>query len=82
MNVYLDMSTPTYEEYIIIDKDIKAGSRQITTYEFEVKKDDIVFTIGVSETSYYSYEVNDTIRLSVYNGAFNEPYYIHENNDN
>lgn len=82
MNVYLDMSTPTYEKYIIIDKDIKAGSRQITTYEFEVKKDDIVFTIGVSETSYYSYEVNDTIRLSVYNGAFNEPYYIHENNDN
>ncbi len=82
MNVYLDMSTPTYEEYIIIDKDIKAGSRQITTYEFEVKKDDIVFTIGVSETSYYSYEVNDTIRLSVYNGAFNEPYYIHENSDN
>ena len=82
MNVYLDMSTPTYEKYIIIDKDIKAGSRQITTYEFEVKKDDIVFTIGVSETSYYSYEVNDTIRLSVYNGAFNEPYYIHENSDN
>ena len=82
MNVYLDMSTPTYEKYIIIDKDIKAGSRKITTYEFEVKKDYIYFTIGVSETSYYSYEVNDTIRLSVYNGAFNEPYYIHENNDN
>lgn len=82
MNVYLDMSVPTYEEYIIIDKDIKSGSRQVTTYELEVKKNDTVFKIGVSETAYYSHEVNDTIKLSMYNGAFNEPYYIHENNDN
>ena len=82
MNVYLDTSAPTYEEYTIIDKDIKAGSRQVTTYELEVKKDDTVFTIGVSEIAYYGYEVNDTIKLSVYNGAFNEPYYIHENNEN
>jgi hypothetical protein len=81
MNVYLDTSAPTYEEYTIIDKDIKAGSRQVTTYELEVKKDDTVFTIGVSEITYYSYEVNDTIKLSVYNGAFNEPYYIHENSE-
>ena len=82
MNVYLDTSAPTYEEYTIIDKDIKAGSRQVTTYELEVKKDDTVFTIGVSEIAYYSYEVNDTIKLSVYNGAFNEPYYIHDKNEN
>ena len=81
MNVYLDTSAPIYEKYTIIDKDIKAGSRQVTTYELEVKKDDTVFTIGVSEIAYYSYEVNDTIRLSVYNGAFNEPYYIHENSE-
>ena len=82
MNVYLDTSTPTYEEYIVIDKGIQSGARQITTYELEVKKDDTVFKIGVSETSYYSYEVNDIIKLSIYSGAFNEPYYIHENNDN
>jgi hypothetical protein len=81
MNVYLDTSAPTYEEYTIIDKDIKAGSRQVTTYELEVKKDDTVFTIGVSEIAYYRHEVNDTIKLSVYNGAFNEPYYIHENSE-
>ena len=81
MNVYLDTSAPTYEEYIIVDKDIRAGSRQVTTYELEVKKDDMVFTLGVSETAYYSYEVNDTIKLSIYNGAFNEPYYIHETNE-
>jgi hypothetical protein len=80
MNVYLDTSAPTYEEYTIIDKDVKAGSRQVTTYELEVKKDDTVFTIGVSEIAYCRHEVNDTIKLSVYNGAFNEPYYIHENN--
>lgn len=81
MNVYLDTSAPTYEEYTIIDKDIKAGSRQVTTYELEVKKDDTVFNIGVSEIAYYRHEVNDTIKLSVYNGAFNEPYYIHENSE-
>ena len=80
MNVYLDTSDPTYEEYAIIDKDIIAGSRQATTYELEVKKDDTTFTIGVSETTYYDYEINDTIKLSIYSGAFNEPYYIHENN--
>ena len=82
MNVYLDTSTPTYEEYVIVDKDIKTGSRQVTTYEFDVKKDDTIFTIGVSETAYYSHEVNDTIKLSIYNGAFNEPYYIHEESKN
>ena len=82
MNVYLDTSVPTYEEYVIIDKDVKAGSRQVTTYELKVKKDDAVFTIGVSDTSYYSHEINDTIRLSLYKGAFNEPYYIHEENAN
>ena len=82
MNVYLDTSAPTYEEYVIVDKDIKAGSRQVTTYEFDVKKDDTTFTIGVSETAYYSHEANDTIKLSIYNGAFNEPYYIHEESKN
>ena len=56
----------------------RAGSRQITTYELEVKKDDTTFTIGVPETTYYNYEINDTITLSIYTGAFNEPYYIHE----
>lgn len=80
MNVYLDTSDPTYEEYVIIDKDIRAGSRQATTYELEVKKDNTTFTIGVSEKTYYDYEINDTIKLSIYSGAFNEPYYIHENN--
>ena len=80
MNVYLDTSDPTYEEYVIIDKDVRSGSRQATTYELEVKKDDTTFTIGVSETTYYSHKINDTITLSMYSGAFNEPYYIHENN--
>jgi hypothetical protein len=80
MNVYLDTSYPTYEEYVIIDKDIRAGSRQATTYELEVKKDDTTFMIGVSEKTYYDYEINDIIQLSIYSGAFNEPYYIHESN--
>ena len=77
MNVYLDTSTPTYVEFVIIDKDIDTGARQITTYEFEVKNEDTEFTIGVSEKTYYEYEINDIITLSIYKGAFNEAYYIH-----
>ena len=56
---FLPSITFTYEEYTIIDKDIRSGARQITTYELEVEKNDTVFTIGVSETSYYNYEIND-----------------------
>lgn len=78
MNVYLDMSKPTYEEYVIIDKDIRTGARQITTYEFKVIDGEKSFTIGVSEEVYYDCEINDTITLSIYKGAFNEPYYIHD----
>lgn len=82
MNVYLDTSNPTYEEFVIIDKDIRAGARQLTTYELEVQKGEKNFYIGVSEEEYYDYEITDAINLSRYSGAFNEPYYIYENNDN
>lgn len=79
MNVYLDISKPIYEEYLIIDKDIRTGAKQITTYELEVQKDDIVFTIAVSEEDYYDYKINDVIILSEYKGLFNEPYIIYDN---
>lgn len=82
MNVYLDTSNPAYEEFVIIDKNIRTGARQITTYELEVKKGETIFYIGVSEEEYYDYEITDAINLSRYSGAFNEPYYIYENNDN
>lgn len=78
MNVYLDFSEPTYVEYVIIDKDVRTGARKVTTYELEVQNESGSFTIGVSEEAYYDYDINDTIILSIYNGAFNEPYYIHE----
>lgn len=78
MNVYLDMSEPTYEEYVIVDKDVRTGARQLTTYEFKVENGEKSFTIGVSEEVYYDFEINDSIILSIYKGAFNEPYYIHD----
>lgn len=80
MNVYLDFSAPIHEEYVIVDKDVRTGARQITTYEFKVQKDESTFFIGVSEESFYDHEINDKITLSIYSGAFNEPYYIYENN--
>ncbi|MBE6534751.1 MAG: hypothetical protein E7678_07300 [Ruminococcaceae bacterium] len=81
MNVYLDSSTPTHEEYVIVDKKVRAGAKQITKYEFEVQNDDSSFFIGVSEESFHDHEINDKITLSIYNGAFNEPYYIYENKE-
>lgn len=79
MNIYLDFSSPTYVEFVIIDKKLKSGARQATTYELEVKNENESFAIAVSENAYYEHEINDTIVLSLYNGAFNEPYYIHDN---
>lgn len=81
MNVCLDTSKPAYEEFVIIDKNVRTGARQITTYEIEVQKGDTIFTIGISEDAYYDYEISDTITLSIYSGAFNEPYCIHESRD-
>ena len=46
---------------------------------FKVIDGEKSFTIGVSEEVYYDMEINDSITLSIYKGAFNEPYYIHEN---
>ena len=81
MNVCLDTSKPVYEEFVIIDKNVRTGARQITTYEIEVQKGDTIFKIGISEEAYYNYEISDSITLSIYRGAFNEPYYIHESRD-
>lgn len=80
MNVYLDTSIPTYEEFVIIDKDVSTGAKSNTTYKLEVQNENTTFTINVSEKTFYDYETNDTITLSIYSGAFNEPYYIYDNN--
>lgn len=82
MNVYLDTSKPAYEKFVIIDKNVRTGARQLTTYELEVQKGEKFFYIGVSEEAYYDYEITDEITLSIYSGAFNVPYYVYENNDN
>ena len=79
MNVYLDTSIPTYEEFVIIDKDISTGAKRNTTYKLTLENENTTFTINVSEKAYYDYEIDDTITLSIYNGAFNEPYYIYDN---
>ena len=75
-NVYLDTSKPTLVEYTIIDKDVRTGYRQITTYDLEVKKDNVVFTICVPDEEYYNFEINDNIILSEYKGFFKESYII------
>lgn len=81
MNVYLDTSKPTYDEFVVLEKDIRTGTKRSTSYELKVQRGDTIFTIDVSEESYYDYEINDQVTLSLYNGAFNQPYYIHESSN-
>ena len=78
MNVYLDRSAPVCHEFVIVDKSIQTGARQLTTYGLEVEGNGCTFKIAVLDEVYYSYEVNDPIVLSRYDGAFGEPYYIYD----
>ncbi len=78
MNVYLDFSKPNYVECLILDKNIRTGARSMTKYEFKVENNDKAFYIGVPQDAYYDYEINDTIILSIYQGAFHVPYYIYD----
>ncbi|MBO5867235.1 MAG: hypothetical protein J6Q55_04225, partial [Clostridia bacterium] len=78
MNIYLDTSEPTYQEYVIVEKDIDSGYRRITSYDLTVERDGERFEISVREEVYYDVEINDTIQLSIYQGAFGEPYVIYD----
>lgn len=78
MNVYLDPSDSVYEEFVVIDKNVRHRRRGID-YEFKVQNGDNAFYLDVSEKTYCDYEINDTIILSLCDGAFGEPYYIYEN---
>lgn len=78
MNVYLDYSKPDYVECLILDKEIQSGARRVTTYEFKVENEEKTFYIGVPEEVYYDYEIDDTITLAIYQGAFHVPYYIYD----
>lgn len=77
-DVCLDTSEPTKEIVEIVDKDVKIGYRQPTQYIFKVKKDDKTFEIHVSDLTYQEYEINDSIEISLYQGFFNEAYYLYE----
>lgn len=78
MNVYLDFSKPDYVECLILDKKIQSGPRRVTTYEFKIENENKTFYIGVPEEVYYDYEIDDTITLALYQGAFHIPYYIYD----
>lgn len=78
LNVVLDTTTPSYETFEIVDKDIDTGPRRVTTYNLELEKGDIKINIAVSELVYYEYEIGDEIVVSIYNGAFKERYYTYD----
>lgn len=82
MNVTMDFSTPSYENFVLVDKDVRTGARRMTTYIFTVQSGDTTFDIDVDDYDYHNHEINETIMLSKYKGAFNEPYYIYEANAN
>lgn len=77
LNVSLDFSTPTYEEFIILDKHVDTGARRITSYEVEVENEFSKFKIAIDEIDFYEYNIGDKITLNIYQGAFGKKYYLY-----
>lgn len=80
-NIIFDTSIPAYESFEIIDKYVRSGARQITTYQIEVQNENKTFNIAISKQDFYDIEIGDEITLSIYQGALGARYYIHDNKE-
>lgn len=77
-NYAFDVSEPVNQTYTIVEKDIEGGSRSLTHYDLSLKNDEREIEISVSRSAYEEYEIGDEIVISLYQGAFNVPYYVYE----
>ena len=82
INYSLDFSEPITYEYEVIKKDVSAGYRQATTFDFYIEVNNKEIKISVSSDIYYNIEIGDYINISLYRGFLKEPYLIYEKNSN
>ena len=77
LNYVLDTSEPVYYQMPVVDKDINTGGKSTTYYLYlEFRGQEISMT--VSQSDYYRYALGDLVPVTLYQGAFDDPYYIME----
>lgn len=77
LNYMLDTSEPEHFDARIVDKEIDSSGKT-TDYEITVVLDEEEVTFDVSQSVYFHYEVGQFLPVELYQGFFNDPYYIHE----
>ena len=69
---------PTPISVQVVDKDIRSGAKQPTSFYFDVIIDDHEKDIEVPVDVYHSTEIGDYIEIKLYNGALGYSYYVYE----
>ena len=77
LNYMLDVSEPEHFEACILDKEIDSSGKT-TEYEMTVVIGDQQIQLDVSQSDYFRYEIGETLPVELYEGFFNDPYYINE----
>ncbi|MBQ3506178.1 MAG: hypothetical protein IJA89_05355 [Clostridia bacterium] len=77
LNYTLDSSTPVLKTYTVIDKKQRGGGKTLKKYDLVLDSEEL--TLSVDIYTYKNYEIGEEITISVYQGAFNEAYYVYEN---
>lgn len=77
MNYMLDLSEPERFDMVIVDKEIDNSGKD-TDYEMTLRFRDEEIELNVSQSVYFRYEIGQTLPVDLYQGFFNDPYYINE----
>ena len=75
-NCFFDVSAPTIQQTVVLEKDISAGARRHTEYVLTVRLGDTERDVYVSETDYAAVDIGDSLTLEQHSGALGEAYYL------
>jgi hypothetical protein len=78
MNYSLDFSEPTSHAYTITNLEVKSGFRNATAYKVYFEIDGTTYNIGVTQSEFYAYQIEDLIEIQTYKGFLKQPYMIRE----
>lgn len=77
MNYMLDGSEPERFEMVILDKEIDTSGKD-TNYEMTLRFRNGEIELNVDQSTYFHYEIGQTLPVDLYQGFFHDPYYINE----
>ncbi len=78
INYSLDFSEPTSHEYTITNLEVKSGFRNITEYKVYFEIDGTTYNVGVTQSEFYAYQIEDLIEIQTYKGFLKQSYMIRE----